>query len=450
MWCRVAMCAVAMQKELNKFAYRGLSLIKGSFYADTQKVKNRPEFYKKFMPLKGILLIFAGLCLVQGTILTAQESAAPATNAATAVEVVADDSVPLLLEGIWENSNRYVVFDTDYIASDNRAIPNIVLKTFYQWYDDRAAESPEYSAKNKRDRNNTTPANPERILLHFTPLTDELFTPEYKINVTQEDGDILTADGECSGAWDMQITYSSHKLGGKNTYHVPIAVIGNKLYLKFRVKAENSDSVDVSTVLDGSINDVASKEAGYWLDAGNANGILVSPPVSSEELLSYLVTDSAVYPVRYWETDMEYDANARARLDDGGNSSYVPKHLLVGGLVYTCTLGRRTQIRNVQKRDKLPEPYSMNSVLVEKHAVTEEDKPISYRVRTSTILVFGEPYLTLTDGTRTLEEIVQAANSRKKPPRKPLFPPHGVLDFDWSIIEDPPKDYNRRMLDLGK
>ncbi|MBQ3980777.1 MAG: hypothetical protein II631_01845, partial [Treponema sp.] len=67
------MCAVAMQKELNKFAYRGLSLIKGSFYADTQKVKNRPEFYKKFMPLKGILLIFAGLCLVQGTILTAQE-----------------------------------------------------------------------------------------------------------------------------------------------------------------------------------------------------------------------------------------------------------------------------------------------------------------------------------------------------------------------------------------
>ena len=327
MWCRVAMCAVAIQKELNKFAYRGLSLIKGSFYADTQKVKNRPEFYKKFMPLKGILLIFAGLCLVQGTILTAQESAAPATNDATAVEVVADDSVPLLLEGIWENSNRYVVFDTDYIASDNRAIPNIVLKTFYQWYDDRAAESPEYSAKNKRDRNNTTPANPERILLHFTPLTDELFTPEYKINVTQEDGDILTADGECSGAWDMQITYSSHKLGGKNTYHVPIAVIGNKLYLKFRVKAENSDSVDVSTVLDGSINDVASKEAGYWLDAGNANGILVSPPVSSEELLSYLVTDSAVYPVRYWETDMEYDANARARLDDGENSYYVPKHL---------------------------------------------------------------------------------------------------------------------------
>lgn len=392
---------------------------------------------------KVILLVFLTF-----TFCFAQEAGEEGSS--VAVEVVSDGSVPLLLEGIWENSSRYVVFDTNYLANDGRAIPNIVLRTFYQWYDDRAAESSEYSKANKRDRNNTTSQAPERILLHFTPLTDELFTEEYNMSVTQEDGDIVTAENECSGAWDMEITYSGHKLGGKNTYHVPIAVIGNKLYLKFRVKAEDSDSIIPVSILDGTVNERANLEAGYWLDAGNASGILVSPPVTNEELLSYLVTDSAVYPVRYWVTDMEYDAEAQARLDDGDESYFVPKHLLVGGLVYTCTLGRRTQIRNVVKTDALPSPYVTNKILVEKHAVTQDDKPITYKVRCATILVFGEPYLTLTDGTRTLEDIVKEANGRKKPSPPPLFPPHGLLDFDWSIIEDPPKDYNRRMLDLGK
>ncbi|MBQ5400182.1 MAG: hypothetical protein IIU15_03005, partial [Treponema sp.] len=101
--------------------------------------------------------------------------------------------------------------------------------------------------------------------------------------------------------------------------------------------------------------------------------------------------------------------------------------------------------------DSLPEPYTTNSVLVEKHALDDDGNEFTYTVRTSTICAFGEPYLTLTDGSKSIEEIVSEDNARRKDPPEPLFPVHGgPLDFDWSIIESPPEDYNRRMLDLGK
>ena len=105
--------------------------------------------------------------------------------------------VPLLLEGIWENYNRYVVFDSGYINSNQEAIPQIVLRTFYQWYDDRAGESAEYTAKNPRDSNAATAgssASAQEVKIRFVSLTDQLFTEEYGIQSVQEDGDVLTAE----------------------------------------------------------------------------------------------------------------------------------------------------------------------------------------------------------------------------------------------------------------
>ena len=156
--------------------------------------------------------------------------------------VSVDESVPELLGGIWENDSRYVVFDTS----------SIVLRTFYQWYDDRAAELPanaEQSDYVPRDRNDAETRTPEKIELHFTPLTDVLYTEEFDKAVVQEDGDRLTAETLNSGAWDMEIKYAGHKLGGEDTYHVPIAVIGNKLYLNFALRPEDSDSVPKSSLL---------------------------------------------------------------------------------------------------------------------------------------------------------------------------------------------------------
>ena len=55
----------------------------------------------------------------------------------------------------------------------------------------------------------------------------------------------------------------------------------------------------------------------------------------------------------------------------------------------------------------------------------------------------------LVDG-KTIEQIIREDSEKKYPEPEPLFPPHGVLDFDWSILEDPPANWNMRMLDLGK
>lgn len=361
-------------------------------------------------------------------------------------------TVPQLLEGVWENYNRYVVFDSGYTTSSGESVPQIVLRTFYQWYDDRTAESPEYSEAVQRSANNATATSSEaqEIRVRFVPLTDQLFTSDYGIATVQPDGDLVYAEGKCSGAWDMQVEYVGKKLGGKKIYHVPMAVIGDKLYLNFAIKVEDSDSLHASPLLNGTIMESGNIMAGYWMDYGNSNGVLASTPVESTELTCYYVTDTTVYPIRYWVTDMEYDENAVASIVDGNETYFVKKHQWVGDQNYTCTLGRRTQIRNLQKTDSLPGPHEINSVLVEKHAVDSNGNPYSFTVRTATICVFGEPYLTLTDGSKSIEQIITEDNSRRKDPPPPLFPPHGILDFDWSIIEDPPQDYNRRMLDLGK
>ncbi len=369
------------------------------------------------------------------------------------VQIQAKGPVPLLLEGIWENYNRYVVFDTGYLSADgNSAVPQIVLRTFYQWYDDRAAESPDYTAKNPKGANNTTAASSaaERITLEFVPLIDQVFTEEYGISVTQDDGDVLMAENLPSGAWDMLVTFSGRKLGGLKTYHVPIAVIGNNLYLDFCIHQEDSDYIVPEPGIAGTVQDSGNQLTGYWKDSGNASGILVSPPVINTELLCYYISGENIYPLRYWQTDMDYDKDALATFDDEGRTVSVPKHLWVGDRNFTCATGRRRQIRNLKKTNTLGKEYTLNSVLVTKTARGQDGKPYQYTVRTATLCAFGKPYLTLTDGTRTIEEIIAQNNARRHPPVKPLFPVHGILDFDWSIVQDPPESYDRRMLDLGK
>lgn len=337
--------------------------------------------------------------------------------------------VPELLKGVWKNSSRYFVFDSGYASGDGGAVPQAVLRTFYGWYDDRAAESGQYSEKNPRNVNNTTSRAPaQEISIKYTPLTDELFLQADGKGALQSDGSFLYASGIPSGAWNLEIKYP----GRKEIYNVPVAVIGGRLFLKFAVRQDGDSGL-----------------SGFWKDFGNASGILISPPVSSEELLSYFATDSAVYQIRYWRTDMEYDSSAQAFFSDAGTECFVPKHLFVAGNVFTCVTGRRKKIRNVKKTASFPEDCAFNSVLKIKSSNDLNGIQVPQENVYSTICAFGEPYLVLEDG-KTLEEIL-AENLKKFPPApKPLFPPHGILDFDWSIIEDPPKDWNRRVLDLGK
>ncbi len=417
--------------------------------ADIEDVKKSVHFSVAFAC--AVAIAAASSAFAQETPDAGADSVSPETESEAVSEVQEQEPVPALLSGIWANDSRYVVFDSGLRGAESgKAVPDVVLRTFYQWYNDRAGEGAARSAETKRDRNAAETIQAEEMELRFIPLTDELYTPEYDQAVVQEDGDTLTAEGKNSGAWDIEVKYAGHKLGGEDTYHVPVAVIGDKLYLKFAIKKEDSDSVPVSGLLDGVTLQAENLLDGYWQDAGSANGLLVCPPVTNTELLSYYVANNAVYHIRYWETDMEYSPEAQALFTDGEATYSVPKHLRSAEKTYTCTLGKRTRIRNIEKSDSIEGDYELNSVLVEKHVKDADGNETGYTVRTSTILAFGKPYLTLTDGSRNLKQIIEENNARRHPLPPSPFPPHGVLDFDWSIVENPPASYDRRVLDLGK
>lgn len=354
----------------------------------------------------------------------------------TSSQEESDENVPVLLEGIWENSTRYVIFDSGYVSRlSSRRIPSVALKAFYGWYVDRTAESNEYSLNNPRPSNDTTSKTAQQLELHFTPITDELYSSS---EASYHEGYSVSMGKMSSGAWDMEVKYP----GFKETYHIPVAVIGNNLYIKFLIRS----STEVSSGSEGE----KEKLQGFWQDSGSASGIKVSPPVLSDELLSYYVSGEYVYHIRYWVCDMDYDSETKAAFSDGNETFYVPKHIMSGDRVFTCVAGRSRNIRNIERSEKLPEKYELNDVFVSGSVTDESGLNAAVSGNGATIMGIGEPYLVLVEGSRTFEDILEEAALRKAPSPAPVFPPHGLLDFDWSIIEDPPATYDRRMLDLGK
>ena len=69
--------------------------------------------------------------------------------------------LPEELSGIWEGKDRIFFFEEP--QNDRNPEIFIVLKNFYGWYYDRAAEDSFYSDKGNRDRNAATPKNAEHI-----------------------------------------------------------------------------------------------------------------------------------------------------------------------------------------------------------------------------------------------------------------------------------------------
>lgn len=341
----------------------------------------------------------------------------------------ASSDCPPLLSGIWSNSSRFVIFDTDYFTDENVNIPQIVLRLYFTWYDDRAAESEKYSEKYKREINSdTAKSKAEELQIKFIPLT-------------QSD--------QKSGAWDILIKYPNRK----ETYHVPVAVIEDNLYLNFLI-SDTSFFPTPDYVNEGQILELSDNINSFWRDWGLSKGILISPSVQKKELTCLYFSNEALYKIRYWPCTLDFDSNAKANLIDENINAELPKHLKLADTVYTCTLGRRTLIRNTKRetneaKNEFLKKAVYNETLLPQTKETENGS-VNYFIKTSTILCLSSPYLSRLADTRTMQEIVESDNSRRVPDRKPLFPPHGILDFDWSIIEDPPEDWNRRMLDLGK
>lgn len=330
---------------------------------------------------------FAVLFLIASFAPAAVFADEPAVSSA-ASEIEAENAVPGLLAGIWQGSDRLVRFaDTD----DGFYC---VLRTFYTWYDDRAAESASYTESFPREKNDTQSDHPEIISVEYKTIAEN--------------------DAKTAGAYEIIVHYPKQK----NTVSIPVAVINGKLYLYFMI-AQTKDS----------------EMNGYWRAAGTASGITVSVPREAKEVISYYFSESGVYHIRYWLSEMAY-TDEKATFTDGENKYTVDKYIRAGGCVYTCTTGRSTEIRNIEK----------SASFASDHVLDDEKM----------ICAIGNDYLVKVPGAQTNEQLQSLAaenNKRRHPAPKPLFPP-SEINFHWKEISElekyNPWTWNRRNIDLGK
>ena len=313
-------------------------------------------------------------------------------------------SLPPLLAGLWQNNQRIVSFENLDSAS-------VILKLFYGWYYDRAAEPGTQTfvdsimSTTQLDYNYSGASQQDFIARNSVTITDEVLQydslpPRPKNDATSPKAqhllvefEPLIPETETSGAWNIWITYPDIK----ERHAIPVAVFDGKLYVNFYLGT-------------------SSPLSRFFQAASNTNGITISTPLLDKEVISYLVTGSRMYKIRYWQTDMEYDGATEAVLSGEDGDYQVPKHLLIGGTVYTCVAGRRVDIRNVEEIPLDISGFTMSS--------------------DNRIIVQKSAYLSLMDNNASeLYQLIVEANSRKAPPPLPPIP-LGDLDFHYGEIED--------------
>ena len=329
---------------------------------------------------------------------------------------------PALLEGIWTGGDRYVFFvpngsgetekdgeraalrgetSTEIARGAQSSSKNakitptdiaLILQTYYGWFYDRAAEPEDWAETNERFLCTATTKEAERLTVTAEDLLNR--PPRYDAN-----GNTVPYD---SGAWELVVKYK-----GKKRYEtrIPVAVIGNDLYLDFVLRFDSEDRPASS----------GGELRGYWQGVCKRESIGLAPYPRAPEIRSYYVSDDGMYVLRFWETTMPY-TDALASFDDTGKTFSVAKHIVSSASVFTCVTGRSNRIRNIVKTPLDFGDYKLDE--------------------TGTICVFGKPYMTKVlgkDSAPGLMQIVAEANSRRKDPPPPLFPPSD-LNWHWDLI----------------
>lgn len=320
--------------------------------------------------------------------------------------------VPALLEGVWQGSDRLLLF------SGKNSSFACVLRVFYQWYDDRAAESGQFAQISSRDRNNTSAIHPENISIDFKTIFEN--------------------SSKTAAAFELRIKYPALK----DYVYIPLAVVDGKIFLNFFIReafyenpvlaGENFNQENPLSKNDFSVLDT---EVFFLKDFSAASGITISPPVIKNELLSYVVDGKNFYPVRYWLSQME-ESEDRAELFDGEKTFSLPKFIQAAGNLYTCTTGRSSKIRNVKKIENFPVNF-----------IADDDNKI---------YAYGKEYLVYVPGTENYEQILNIAeknNQRRHPPSSPVFPVKEP-EFRWKEISDievyDVRTWSKRNLDIHK
>ncbi len=269
------------------------------------------------------------------------------------------------LNGIWEGRDRFVFFEN--AADDENPFFIIVLKTYYGWYYDRAAEPLDVSDVQARTPNAATHKDPEVIPYKLTELGD---------------------------AFQITTTYSKH-----NSDTTTFAIIDDKIYLNPLTLI-----VEDPSRASGTPNDLETTHLyrGYQY----SDGFLMYEQPTDQNITLLIVDGEKFYDVRYWLTDMDYDASyVTFKYKDDTYS--VPKHLQADGSIYSCVNGRSKKVRN-----------TMPSFLIsEANIFYNEDKTV--------MIKDTEPYLKKLTDKQTIEDLMQIineANARRKPDPEPIFP----------------------------
>ncbi len=270
--------------------------------------------------------------------------------------------IPENLKGIWEGKDRFVFFEN--AADDENPQFVIVLKEYYDWYYDRAAEPASYSQKEARTLNSATHKNPEIIPFELKQIDD------------------------ITDAYQLKVTYSKHY---SNT--TSFAIIDDKIYLNMYTKYDQ-------------IDDELNKDITLYRGYQHSDGFILNSQPMDENIGLLILLKDKFYDVRYWQTDMDYESSlVTFKYQD--DNFLVPKHLFAEGKNYSSVNGRSKKVRNTQPAFQI------------------QNQKLLYNQDKSVLILNEEAYLTKLTDKETLDDIFQIikeANSRRKPDPQPLFP----------------------------
>ncbi|MEE0885796.1 MAG: hypothetical protein UIB61_02720 [Treponema sp.] len=294
--------------------------------------------------------------------------------------------IPEQIKGIWTGKDRIIFFGGNDEIS-------IILKEYYGWYYDRAVEPDDFSNIQERKRNAAT-----QKLAH-----------DYKVSFEKIEN--------TTNAWEMTIFIDE-----KTKSVIPVALIDDKIYLDFLVKADSENQEETETLEKNLSENLMANEkteknplTGYWQGLNSENSIRISQRNSKENIISWYITENSAYQLRFWSTKMPHE-DSKAVFADNNTLYTINKQIFSAGTNYTCVSGKGTNIRNVEKYADFPLEYKLD----------ENEK----------IIALGMPFLSKVEGKNSAEnlmEIVAQANSRRKKDPPQLFP-EKELDWHWELI----------------
>ena len=303
--------------------------------------------------------------------------------------------LPEKLCGIWEGKDRYIFIE----EMEEEVV--VVLKEYYGWYLDRAAESLEKSEKYPRSLNAATHKTPEHVKIE---LNKTLLTQNSLEDKIYEKVD------EC--AWEIKLNYSKFE-----NNLIPVAVINDELYTNFCTKSPQWNEQG-KLIIDSN---------GQWIGNATTRGITINSQITDQNIELLLITENKMYNLRYWYSDMDY-LNESVLFKYGAEEFQVPKHIFSCGNNYSCVTGKSKKVRNTMPAEILDTDFNQGK--------------FKMNSQKTVMALDSEPYLKQLADKNTFEaliQIIKEQNSKRKPDPKPLFPEE-ELDWHWDLIDLLEKD----------